>query len=156
MKAKNVLTSVCFLRHFGRNNVQKDFDARFNNFVKQAAMNEKYGIRPTYMPEYDALILPNYQEKLLAERVKNGAEIGFWFEVVKPLVLDAGMAWRGRPEWDWDYHVDPGFLMAYTEEEKMRLIDTAMAKFKSIFGNYPPSVGSWLLDSFSMDYMSEK
>ena len=85
MKAKNVLTSVCFLRHFGRNNVQKDFDARFNNFVKQAAMNEKYGIRPTYMPEYDALILPNYQEKLLAEREKNGAEIGFWFEVVKPL-----------------------------------------------------------------------
>ena len=158
MKARNVLTSVCFLRHyaFEPSNTEAGFAGRFNNFVAQAAMNEQYGIRATYMPQYDVLILPNYQEKLLSEREKNQAEIGFWFEVVQPLVEDAGIPWRGRPGMPWDHYVDPGFLMAYTEDEKKRLIDTAMEKFRSIFGCYPPSVGSWMLDSFSMQYMSEK
>jgi hypothetical protein len=38
-------------------------------------------------------------------------EIGAWLEVVRPLVEKAGLAWRGRPGFDWDWHADVGFTV---------------------------------------------
>lgn len=154
MQAKNVLNSVCFIRKYRFNNTEDAIRESFENLKKQTAMHRKYGFRVTYMPEYDALIDSDYLTELRKEE-KAGAEIGFWFEVVKPLVEECGMVWRGRKGHPWDHYVNPGFLMAYTENEKSILIDTAMNKFRELFGYYPKAVGSWLLDSFSMQYMSE-
>lgn len=47
-------------------------------------------------------------------------------------------------------------LMAYTPDERYRLIDLIMEKFREVFGCLPKSVGSWLIDSRSVEYMSEK
>lgn len=152
MQVKNVLNSVCFIRKYGWDNSEKGLRGHLENLKKQIAFNKEHGFRSTYLPQYDALVDDEYLSVLHSS---DAAEIGFWFEVVKPLVEDSGMEWRGREGWPWDYHVNPGFLMAYTEDEKKTLIDKAMTKFRETFGEYPKTVGSWLLDSFSMEYMSE-
>ncbi len=155
MKNKKVINSVCFIRKYGTWNNEEGYAVRLYNLKQQIKLNNEYGIRATYMPQFDAMIDDDFLN-VIKEEERKGAEIGFWFEVVKPLVEECGIAWRGRDGWDWDFHVNPGFLMAYTLAEKIIIIDTAMQKFKNTFGYYPRSVGSWLLDSESMEYMSEK
>lgn len=152
MQANNVLNSVCFIRKYGWDNSEQGLLKPLENLRKQINLNNERGLRATYLLQYDAMVDEGY---LSAIRESGASEVGFWFEVVKPLVEDAGMVWRGREGWPWDYHVNPGFLMAYTEDEKKTLIDKAMTKFRETFGEYPKTVGSWLLDSFSMQYMSE-
>lgn len=83
-------------------------------------------------------------------------ELGVWIEVVRPLVEAVGVEWRGRPGYDWDWYVNPGFLMAYTKEQKEKIIDELMVKFREVFGFYPKTAGSWLLDAYSVEYMKEK
>jgi len=69
----------------------------------------------------------------------------------------AGLAWHPSEKhkgWDWDWFINPGFLMAYDHDGRRKLIDVAFARFKAEFGTWPKSVGSWLLDAWSMDYMA--
>ena len=72
----------------------------------------------------------------------------------KPHVEKSGLEWRGRYQWDW--HADVGFATGYTPKERERLVDTYMEDFKSIFGYFPKSVGSWFIDAHSLGYMSDK
>ena len=46
--------------------------------------------------------------------------------------------------------------VAYTPEEREKLVDVYMEKFKSIFGEYPKSVGCWFIDAHSLAYMYDK
>jgi hypothetical protein len=81
-------------------------------------------------------------------------EIGGWFEVVQPLVEKAGLKWRGRYPWDWHSHV--GFSIGYTPAEREKLADVFMADFKAVFGRYPASIGSWLMDAHLLGYLSDR
>ena len=121
---------------------------------EEVALNRKYKLKNTILFQYDALIDP----ELRAEAAKSDpalTEFGLWFEMSRPLNEAAGLPWRPKhaPSWDWDWFINPGFLMAYTHAERKALIDAAFARFKADFGYYPKSVGSWLLDAWSMDYM---
>ena len=121
---------------------------------EEVALNLKYKFKNTILFQYDALIDP----ELRAEAAKSDpalTEFGLWFEMSRPLNEAAGLAWRPKhdPSWDWDWFINPGFLMAYTHAERKALIDVAFARFKADFGYYPKVVGSWLLDAWSMDYM---
>ena len=121
---------------------------------EEVALNRKYKLKNTILFQYDALIDP----ELRAEAAKSDpalTEFGLWFEMSRPLNEAAGLPWRPKhdPSWNWDWFINPGFLMAYTHAERKALIDAAFARFKADFGYYPKSVGSWLLDAWSMDYM---
>ena len=50
-------------------------------------------------------------------------EFGLWFEMSRPLNEAAGLPWRPKhdPSWDWDWFINPGFLMAYTHAERNSL-----------------------------------
>lgn len=74
--------------------------------------------------------------------------------ITQPHVEAAGLKWRGRYSWDW--HADVGFATGYSPEEREKLVDVYMEKFKSIFGKYPASVGSWFIDAHSLGYMYDK
>ena len=67
-----------------------------------------------------------YRQILLKQRERLGerCEIGGWFEVVQPLVEEAGLEWRGRKGFKWDWHSHVGFSVGYTHEERKRLVDT--------------------------------
>ncbi len=122
---------------------------------QELELNKKYGFPNTFLLQYDAMLRPDFQELFLTRRDGN-TELGVWIEIVRPLTEAVGIEWRGRPGYDWDWHINPGFLMAYTQKQRELLADEIMRKFRELFGEYPKSVGSWLLDSYTMDYMSRK
>ena len=124
---------------------------------EQIALNRKYGFANTILLQYDALV----DAEMMTEVRKSDAaktEFGLWFEMSRPLNEAAGLAWHPSEQhknWDWDWYINPGFLMAYDHTGRQRLIDAAFRKFKEEFGSWPKSVGSWLLDAWSMDYMEK-
>lgn len=134
-------------------------DEKFTNeYLFQTTANQlkqlnDYIFRGTFLIQYDALVMPAYQE-LLRQALKEGHEVGAWWEITEPHVKDAGMKWRGRYPWDW--HANVGFATGYTPEERERLADVFMEKFHSIFGTYPASVGSWFIDAHTLKYMYDR
>ena len=122
----------------------------FDTTSRQLDQLNEYGFRGTFLLQYDALIRPAYQE-LLKRAMAEGHEIGAWWEITEPHVRDAGLTWRGRFPWDW--HANVGFATGYTPEERERLVDVYMEKFRSIFGCYPHSVGSWFIDAHTLGYL---
>ena len=122
---------------------------------EEVALNRRYGFENTILLQYDALV----DTETMAEARKSDpakTEFGLWFEMSRPHNEAAGLAWHPSEKhkgWDWDWFINPGFLMAYDHDGRRKLIDVAFARFKAEFGAWPKSVGSWLLDAWSMDYM---
>ena len=106
----------------------------------------------TFLLQYDALIDPKYQE--LMRSLPSNFEVGAWWEITQPHVEAAGLKWRGRYAWDW--HANVGFATGYTPQEREKLVDVYMKKFKDVFGKYPASVGSWFIDAHTLKYLVEK
>jgi hypothetical protein len=123
----------------------------YQTVVEQVQLLKKYQLPGTFLLQYDALINPKYQQLLGNDP---DYEIGAWWEITQPHVENAGMTWRGRFPWDW--HANVGFATGYTPEEREKLVDVYMEKFKSIFGKYPASVGSWFIDAHTLGYLSDK
>lgn len=121
--------------------------------LEEIRLNKKYGFENTFLLQYDAMCRKDFVDLFLKEKDEH-MEIGVWLELARPLVESVGLVWEGR--WDWDWHVNPGFLTAYTKKGKEALIDKIMEKFHSIFGCYPKSAGAWLLDNDSICYMKDK
>ena len=112
--------------------------------AEEIALNTRYGLPNTILMQYDAMLRDDLMKTALsADRAKT--EYGVWIEIVKPLADKVGLAWR-----------EPGFLMAYSPAEREKLVDEVFRLFREKFGAYPASVGSWLLDAHSMDYMQRK
>lgn len=127
-------------------------DILYQTVVNQLDMMKKHNLAGTFLLQYDALMNSRYQ-KLLKDMPKE-YEIGAWWEIPQPLVEKAGMKWRGRFPWDW--HVNVGFSVGYTPDERKKLVDIYFEDFKEIFGFYPKSVGSWFIDEVTLNYMHEK
>ena len=83
-------------------------------------------------------------------------EIGMWLELNRGLIERAGCEWRGAPEHTWEYYSHIDFACGYTPDERKRIIDIAMEDFKRVFSDYPKTVGSWIIDAVSLDYMAKK
>lgn len=125
----------------------------YETVVKQVQMMKKYKLRGTFLLQYDALLDSRYQQ-LLKNLPISAFEIGAWLEIPQPLVENAGLKWRGRYPWDW--HVNVGFSIGYSPEEREKLVDVYMRDFKRIFGYYPKSVGSWFIDAHTLNYLYQK
>ncbi len=123
--------------------------------TRQVELLEKYSLPGTFLIQYDAMINPSFVN-LLKRSSSVANEIGAWFEVVQPLVENAGLEWRGRPGFSWDWHADVGFTVGYTPEEREKLSDVFMEDFRNIFGFYPKSVGSWIIDAHTLAYLEKK
>lgn len=80
--------------------------------------------------------------------------MGGWWEITQPHVEAAGMEWRGAYRGHW--HANVGFSSGYEPQEREKLVDTYMAKFKEVFGRYPASVGSWFIDARTLQYMADR
>ena len=120
--------------------------------AEQIALHKKYCVPATWLLQYDALVSGPYADML--KQLDSSHEVGVWLETVQPLVEKAGIKWRGLYPWDW--HSNVGFTPGYTPEERERMIDVLMTDFKSVFGRYPSTVGSWIFDARSLEYMRGK
>ena len=125
----------------------------YETVCEQVKLVNKYDLPATFLLQYDALINPLYQD-LLKSKLNAHSEIGAWWELTQPQIEAAGIKWRG--EHSWVSHANIAFSTGYTKEERERLVDVYMAKFKEIFGTYPKSVGSWFIDAHTLGYMYDK
>ena len=125
----------------------------YETVCRQVELVNRYDLPATFLLEYDALINPLYQ-KLLKTKLRNGAEIGAWWELTQPHIEAAGLKWRG--EHPWVSHPNIALSTGYTKEERERLVDVYMRKFKDVFGTYPKSVGSWYIDAHTLAYMHDR
>lgn len=148
-----IVNIVNFIRQLEPRDSKITEDVLYETVHEQVKLLNKYNMKGTFLLQYDALINPRYQS-LLKEEMKKGTEVGGWWEITQPHVEAAGLKWRGRYPWDW--HADVGFATGYTPEEREKLVDVYMEKFKEIFGKYPASVGSWFIDAHTLGYMYEK
>ena len=128
-------------------------DVLFETVVEQIKIMQTYDLKGSFLLQYDALMDSRYQE-LLKGLPPERFEIGAWWEIPQPLVENSGYRWRGRFPWDW--HADVGFATGYSPRERETLVDTYMADFKKIFGDYPKSVGSWFIDAHTLKYMHDR
>lgn len=120
--------------------------------VKQLELLKKHHLPGTFLFQYDALCDTAFTS--LFPQKKEDIELGVWLEIVEPMAREAGIAWRGRYAWDWHAHC--GFSVGYTKAEREKLADLLMEKFKSVFGYYPRSMGSWVIDAHTLLYVCEK
>lgn len=128
---------------------------RLNHTKKMVELLKAENVPHTFLLEYDALVSKEYQELFLKNKSEN-MEIGLWYEIVRQLTDKAGLPWRGEEDKNWDWHIVPGFSMAYTNEERERLLDIAMEDFKSAFGYYPKTLAAWQMDTHTLDYAYNK
>ena len=118
----------------------------------QLALTQKYGLKTTYLLQYDAFVKAEYQALFCPENPL--IEVGLWLELCQELIEKVGLVWRGR--YDWDYYLEVDNLLGYKDEEKVLIIDEIFRAYKEVFGDYPKTVASWLIDPFSLDYIVQK
>lgn len=150
--APRIVNYVNFLR---QNDYRMEDDIRqlYHAASEEAKLAREYNIPATFLLQYDALIDPAYQ-KLLKDSLPEGCEIGGWWEITKPHYDAIGEKWPFEQVW-YPYDVKD-FAIGHTPEIRERLVDEYMSKFKEIFGSFPKSVGSWYIDSYTLNYMYEK
>lgn len=122
--------------------------------VHQIRLLKEYDLCGTFLIQYDAMMKEEFTDLLKNERNPK-IEIGAWLEIVQPLAEKAGLPWRGREGFAWDWHGQVGFSVGYTPKEREMLTDVFMEDFKTAFGEYPSSVGSWLIDAHTLSYLSD-
>lgn len=152
---KNIANIIMFQRGIGSPDLhsEKSMDRFAVCTVKQIDFAKKYNIPVTWLLDYIAVCDTRFKESI--EQLEK-FEIGGWLEFSKPLVEKAGYKWRGREGHIWEYHCNHAFTVGYTVEQREKMIDVFMQDFKEIFGYYPKSVGAWIIDAYSLNYMHEK
>lgn len=131
--------------------IQDDFDTIRNQIITV----KQYGFPGTYALKYDALMEPRYQA-LLKEYLDERDELSAWWEITRELCERSGVCFRSKDREEiYDDRVDSAYSIGYAPEERVKLVDGYMADFYAVFGKYPQSIGSWVLDSVTMAYAAE-
>ena len=147
---KKIVNFIQFVRGVEPRNPKLDL---IKPVVEQVALLQKYNFRGTMLLQYDAMLRPEFQK--IAMDTATFQETGLWLEIVQQLAESAGIVWRGRQGYSWDWHSHCGTLVGYTPDERRRLLDAALKKFREIFGYLPKAVGAWVLDSVSLAHLRD-
>ena len=120
---------------------------------EQIRLMKEHHLRGTFLLQYDALMDPKFSE-LMKSLDPEQFEIGVWHEIVQPMTEKAGIEWHGR--WAWDWHVHCGFPQGYTRAQREKLVDVLFEDFRAVMGYYPRVFGSWIFDSHTLRYLSDR
>lgn len=122
------------------------------DFVKkQIDLFKKYNIPATFVLRYDVLKDEKFIT-LFKSNLSNIVDYGIFFEITPRLAQDSGVAYKGTEE-RW-YRAQYAYLVGYSQEERKKIIDTAMIQFKKQFGIYPKTTGGWMIDTYSAEYLA--
>jgi len=101
----------------------------------------------TFTLRYDALINPSYRNL-----IPSNFDIGILIEITPSLAQAANVNYPGSLE-NW-HKANQVFLLGYSIENRKKIIDTLMKTYKSIYGYYPTATSSWMIDAYSLNYLS--
>lgn len=150
MKVVNIMNFVRRIDERMENSTE-----RLLAFTKaQLQIVKEFQVDHTFLLQYDALCDADFVSLFKAEATER-TELGLWLEIVAPLTDACGMPYRSENGWVWDWHIIPGYSMAYLPDERERLIDEAMRKFREVFGTYPRTVAGWVIDTHTLNYLAE-
>ena len=151
MKVINVMNFVRFIDE----RMENSTEVLYNTTRDQLALVNEFGIENTFLLQYDAFDDERFS-RLFKENATEKTELGVWFEIVKPMTDRCRLPYRSECGWQWDWHIIPGFSMAYTPKEREMLLDATMERFKEVFGYYPKTFASWLIDTHTLNYLAKK
>ena len=122
------------------------------DFAKsQLELFKKHNFSSTFLIRYDAL-KDNRYIALFKNNSTPLVDIGIFFEITPSLAKDADVVYKGN-ENRW-YRAQYAYLVGYTQEERIKIIDTGMELYFKQFGKYPQTTGGWMIDTYSADYLS--
>lgn len=99
---------------------------------------------------YDAL-----RSSSFVDFFQNKQELGLLLEVTPKLTDDSGVIYKGaRDGTDW-YLSKNAFLIGYSPDERIKIIDTAFSAFYNTFGYYPSFTVGWMIDAWSLKYIDQ-
>lgn len=150
MKKRQILNIINFVRGVEPRWPDRDL---LLPIKEQLRLMKEHGLKGTFLLQYDAMLRPEFIE-IFRSLDRRQFELGLWHETVQPQVEACDIKWCGRYPWDWHTHC--GFPVGYTGEQRERLVDLSFEKFKELFGEYPRVFGSWLIDTHTVRYISEK
>lgn len=127
----------------------------FETIRSEIILVKQYGFPGTYALKYDALMDHRYQA-LFRTYLDERDEISAWWEITEPLCRRAGVPFRGKVSKEYDDRVDSAYCVGYEPEERKRLVDAYMRDFYGVYGRYPRTIGSWVLDSVTLGYAAER
>jgi hypothetical protein len=122
---------------------------------EQMALVRAHALPATWLLQFDALVAGPFVA-FLKQHMADNHEVGFWFEMNQKLCAAAGIAWRGRPDYEWDPDPTVAFTIGYQPAERIKLADAAMKTFHAIWGRYPRSVASWNLDALVIQHLVDR
>ena len=156
MEQKTVIVNIYNFIRMAHTEPTRFIQDDFATIRNQILTVKQYGFPGTYALKYDALMNPQYQQ-LLKTCLDDTDEISAWWEISSELCARAGVRFRDSSQEDhYDDRVDSAYAIGYTPEERKKLVDAYMADFYAVFGRYPQSIGSWVLDSVTMGYAAEQ
>jgi hypothetical protein len=126
-------------------NNQKPVDS----VVGQLVLLKQNNINPTWLIRFDALA----DKEIIDLLKKEDQEKGLFLEVTTSWTTASSVRYHSSSVW---HNAASAFLTGYTQEDRVKLIDSAFERFKNVFGFYPRSVGAWWIDSYSLSYMKDK
>jgi hypothetical protein len=146
---KKINTKVLFINQVrGKECCQKGS----YEFVKnQIDLFVKYHFPATFVLRYDALQDPSYIS-LFKNAAKQSIDTGIFFEITPQLAKDAGVPYKGN-EQRW-YRAQYAYLVGYSQEDRKKIIDTAVSLYRRQFGALPKTTGGWMIDTYSAQYLS--
>lgn len=148
MKIASVMN---FVRQIDQRYENSDF--MFEKTHEELLLVNELNVKNTFLLQYDTMCNEKYVDMFKNETTEN-TELGIWYEIVRPLSEKCGIEYKSRHGWDWDWNITPGFPMAYTPDERERMADEAMRKFREVFGYYPKTFASWVIDTHTANYIT--
>ena len=151
MKVVNIMN---FARSFEPRRLDVEIKLLDTTRAQMDLVNE-LGVDATFLLQYDVYANDDFVG-MIKERAGENIELGLWYEIVEPLTTACGMKYESERGWKWDWYIKPSFSMSYSLRDREILIDEAMRKFREVFGYYPRTVGSWIIDTYTINYLTEK
>ncbi len=156
MKKKTVIVNIYNFIRMSHVEPSVFIQDDFETVKKQMILVGQYGFPATYALKYDALTEPRYQE-LIWKYAGDGDEISAWWEITEDLCRKAGVCFRGTAGTEeYDERVNSAYSIGYEPRERMLLVDAYMDDFRNIFGFYPRTIGSWVLDTVTISHAAER
>lgn len=152
-------TTIINIYNFIRSGPSEDADFMLDDFEtiqKEIITVKQYGFPGTYALKHDAVLDKRYQE-LLKTYLDESDELGAWWEITEEMCRRAGISFRDQKEMDlFEDQVQSTYCLGYSIEDRKKLVDVYMEDFHNVFGSYPKSIGSWVIDSVTVEYAAEK
>ena len=118
-------------------------------FQKELATKNNYSVTWLVRPDY---FIDN-PENILIKKDYQKDDIGIFLEVTPSWTEKVSVNYNQKLTW---YNSENIFLSGYNPPDRIKLIDYALNKFKTVFGFYPKSVGAWHIDPYTAEYLVSK